>query len=202
VSTEVLSKIGEEILRDAEAEAKRKIGDAEKYAKELKEKAKIEAEAEVQKSKDEALENVRILEERKLSEARRHAALRILKEKNELISKAFKDAAVRLEGLVNEDVYFKTLSRLVGSSAKQLGSNDLKIKLTDKDLKRQKELIGHLKLASNLNVTIDKTSVKSIGGLIASTPDERIKIDNTFEAKLLAVEKTRKKEISNIMFGE
>jgi len=202
VSTEVLSKIGNEILSEAESEAAKKLEEAKKQAKDLKEKAKSEAEVEVQKVKDKALENMRVLEERKLSEARRDSSLRILTEKNKLISKAFEEAAKKLEKMTSDDVYFKTLSRLAKTSAKQLESNNLKIKFNAKDLKRQKVLIQRMKLPSNLNVTVDNASAKSIGGFIISTPDEKIKIDNTFEAKRSSVEKASKKEISKILFGK
>jgi len=202
MSAEVVLKIGDEILADAQAEAKRKIEEAEKYASELKEKARLEAESEAEKAKAKALENVKLLEGRKLSEARREASLHILKERNTMISSAFQEAVKRLKDMVNEEAYLRSLSSLIETSVKQLGFNELKIKLNAKDLRRQAEIIKRLKLPPTVKITVDKDPVSALGGFIISTPDERIKIDETFEAKLTYAERKFKKEISKLLFGE
>jgi len=198
----LIPKIGEEILADAQAEAKKRIEEAEKEAKEKIEKAKVEAEKEAETVKAKTLEEIKILEGRRLSEARREASIKILEEKNSLIGKAFQEASKKLEKIVEDEVYIKSLRSIIETTAPQLGEEEIKVKFNSKDLKRKNDILKNLKLPSNIKITVDNNPINTIGGCVILTKDEKIRIDETFEARLAAAEKTIKKEIAKILFAD
>jgi len=202
MSSQLLSKIGEEILADARKEAERKIEEAQKKAEEIFEKARREAEAEAETIKTKAMEDIKVMEERKLSEARREASVQILKGKNELIAQAFKLASKHLNEVVEKEVYLKSLLQIIENSSPLLGDENVKIRLNRRDLQHEHELHGKLKLSSNLGLTFDKQPINTVGGCILLTEDERVRIDETFETRLSSAERSLKKEISNILFAD
>ncbi|RLG92692.1 MAG: hypothetical protein DRO36_00615 [Candidatus Hecatellales archaeon] len=198
----LIPKIGEEILAEAQAEAKRRIEEAEKEAKEKIEKVKVEAEKEAETVKAKALEEIKTLEGRRLSEARRVASIKMLEEKNNLIGKAFQEALKKLEKTVESEAYIKSLCSIIETTALQLGEAEVRVRLNSKDLKRKNEILKNLKLPSNLKITVDNTPINTVGGCILETLDGKIRIDETFEARVAAAEKAIKKEIAKILFAE
>lgn len=44
--------------------------------------------------------------------------------------------------------------------------------------------------------------MNSIGGFILSTPDEKIRVNETLEERLKAAKRTMRKDISKILFGD
>ena len=178
------------------------IEEAEKEAKEKIEKAKVEAEKEAETVKAKALEEIKTLEGRRLSEARRVASIKILEEKNNLIGKAFQEALKKLEKTVESEAYIKSLCSIIETTAPQLGEAEVRVRLNSKDLKRKNEILKNLKLPSNLKITVDNTPINTIGGCILETLDGKIRIDETFEARVAAAEKAIKKEIAKILFAE
>jgi V/A-type H+-transporting ATPase subunit E len=201
MTIEALSKIEEEILAEAQLDARKKIEEAEKYIKEMVDKAKAEAEKEALILQNKVKADSEILERKRISETRRASSLQILKTKNELINKAFNEALHDLKEIVKKDIYVKSLIKLLNSSILQIGSEDLKIKLNREDHKHWPKIQEGLKLPPNIKLTVDKTPISTTGGFIISTLDERVKIDNTFEARLSYVEKNMKKEIAQILFS-
>ncbi len=127
-------------------------------------------------------------------------ALKILEEKNKLIENVFQEASKKLKKIVEEEVYLKSLARLIETSAPQIGEEKLKVKFNSKDLKRKSEIMNSLKLPSNLKLTVDEHPINTMGGCIILTQDENIKIDETFETRLVIARKVLKKEVSKILF--
>ena len=72
--------------------------------------------------------------------------------------------------------------------------------IRDRDLDRQSRLLKNLKI-SEVKVSVAKKPVDTIGGFILTSPDGKIKLDQTFEARLQAAERRIKKEIAKILFG-
>ena len=198
----LIPKLGEEILADAKAEAKKRIEEAKKEAKEKIEKAKVEAEKEAETVKSEILERIGIMERGRLSEVRRENSLKILEEKHRLMDKAYQEALKQLKKIVEDKIYITSLCHLIEISAPQLGEENIKIKLNSRDLKRKNEILKNLNLPSNLKLIVDEKPINTIGGCIILTQDEKIKIDETFETRLTATEKSIRKEVANILFTD
>jgi len=198
----VISKISEEIIAEAQAEARKRIEEAKKEAEEIVSRVKVEAEAEAEKIKAKVMEEVRLLEARKLSEARRQSSLKILEEKNRLIEEAFNGALNQLKKIVETEEYIQSLSKLIEAIAPQLGESNIKIALNRRDLKHKDNIVKRLSLPENVKIVFDSHPLDSVGGFVLSTLDERIRINETLEERLKAAKRAMKKDISKILFGE
>jgi len=197
--SQAVAKLGEEIVKEAKAEAERRLAKAEEEAGKILEAARAEAEKLVEEAKAKAQEEIALLERRRLSEARRTAALKILEEKNRLLSEAFKKAYDQLKNLKIE-TYSQSITKLLEVSAPSLGSPEVQARFNKRDLERRNRLLKNLKL-SDVKLTIVNEPVETVGGFILSSPDGKIKLDQTFEARLQHAERLLRKELSKILFA-
>ena len=197
--SQAVAKLGEEIVKEAKAEAERRLAKAEEEAGKILEAARAEAEKLVEEAKAKAQEEIALLERRRLSEARRTAALKILEEKNRLLSEAFKKAYDQLKNLKTE-TYSQSITKLLEVSAPSLGSPEVQVRFNKRDLERRNRLLKNLKL-SDVKLTVVNEPVETVGGFILSSPDGKIKLDQTFEARLQHAERLLRKELSKILFA-
>jgi len=200
MSALTLTKIEEEIIADAREEAKRRVEAAEKEAAAALERAKAEAQKKVEEIKAATQEQIKVLERRKLSEARREAALKILKEKNTLIEKAFKEAFKRVKERKDKEAYEKSARRLLEEAVKSIEAGSLKLRISHNDRKLYSDIVTSLNKPAGVSLSVEKEELPSVGGFVLSTADEQIKIDNTIEARFDMVSRAMKKNIAAILF--
>ncbi len=198
--SQVVAKLGDEILEEARAEAQRRIAKAEEEAKKIIEEAKARAKEIVEEEKAKAEEEAKLLERRILSETRRKVSMKILEEKNRLIREAFREAYEKLKNVKN-NLYAKSILHLIEASAPTIGSETVEVRFNRKDMERANKLLKGVKL-SNVKLTVGKEPIETIGGFVLTTSDGRIRVDQTFEARLQYAEKFLKKEIAKILFAE
>lgn len=202
MALEAVTKLEEGILAEAEAEARRRVAEAEEEAKRIIERAKAEAEEQVASMKAAVEREMAEVERRRLSEARRACAMKKLAVKNELIEECFSKALQKLREVVNTDAYVKGMATLMERSIAQLGSEEVRVRFNDRDAARfQNTIASHLKLPSNVKIVVEPEREACIGGFVISTPDGKIKINNTLEARLELVKRTLRKELGKILFG-
>jgi V/A-type H+-transporting ATPase subunit E len=198
--SQAVAKLGEEIIEEAKAEAQRRLAKAEEEAKKIIEAAKAEASRLVEEAKAKAVEEVSLIERRRLSEARRTAALKILEEKNKLVAEAFKKAYSQLKNLKFE-TYSQSITRLLEASIPSLASEEVQVWLNKRDLERQSRLLKNVKPPQGVKLTVAEKPIETIGGFVLTSPDGKIKLDQTFEARLQHAEKLLRKELSKILFA-
>ncbi|RLI34924.1 hypothetical protein DRO53_02505 [Candidatus Bathyarchaeota archaeon] len=198
--SQAVAKLGEEIIEEAKAEAQRRIDKAKEEAEKILAEARAEAERAVEEAKAKARGEAELAERQRLSEVRRQNALRILEAKNRLISEAFKKAYEKLKSLKVES-YAESLVKLLEISIPALGTDSVEIMFNKRDLERQSRLLKGLKVPENIKVNVSKQTIDTIGGFILTSSDGKIRLDQTFEARLEAAERKIKKEISKILFG-
>ena len=198
--SQAVAKLGEEIIEEAKAEAQRRLAKAEEEAKKIVEAARAEAGRLVEEAKAKAVEEVSLIERRRLSEARRKAALKILEEKNKLVAEAFKKAYSQLKNLKFE-AYSQSITRLLEASIPSLASEEVQVWLNKRDLERQNRLLKNVKLPKGVKLTVAEKPLETIGGFVLTSPDGKIKLDQTFEVRLQHVEKLLRKELSKILFA-
>jgi len=202
MSVQALSKIGDQILADARTEAQKRIEEANAFGRELIEKAKADAEKDAEKIRSKFLSEAKLLESKRLSDARREASELILKEKNQLMNKVFKESLKKLKEFVDKGSYLKRLTSLIENSASQLGLEEIKLELNNRDLKRKEEVIKKLNLPKKIKISVAEIPLKNFGGFIISSSDGRIKVDETFDGKILFAEKRLRKDISKVLLGK
>ncbi|KYH39279.1 MAG: archaeal A1A0-type ATP synthase, subunit E [Candidatus Hecatellales archaeon B24] len=198
--SQAVAKLGEEIIEEAKAEAQRRLAKAEEEAKKIVEAARAEAGRLVEEAKAKAVEEVSLIERRRLSEARRKAALKILEEKNKLVAEAFKKAYSQLKNLKFE-AYSQSITRLLEASIPSIASEEVQVWLNKRDLERQNRLLKNVKLPKGVKLTVAEKPLETIGGFVLTSPDGKIKLDQTFEVRLQHVEKLLRKELSKILFA-
>ncbi|MEM2915513.1 MAG: V-type ATP synthase subunit E family protein [Candidatus Bathyarchaeia archaeon] len=199
MSIQLISRIGEGILAEAKKEAAKKIEEAEKEARDILEKAREQALKEVANIKAKSDEEVKLVQSQSMSQARREIALNVLKEKDSLLRQAFQKASQRLGNMTNSEVYIRSLVKLISMSAPAIGEKNLKIKLNRRDLVYQNEIVKRLNMP-DFKFKFDEQPINSIGGCIILSQDEKVKIDETYEARLATAEKTMRKAVAEILF--
>lgn len=198
--SQAVARLGEEIIEEAKAEARKRLEKAEEEASRILEEARAEASRLIEEAKAKAREEVSLIERRRLSEARRRAAIQILEEKNRLLEEAFKKAYSQLKELKLE-TYSQSLVRLLEVSIPSLAVDEVQVWLSKRDLERKDRLLKNLKLPRGVKLTFTENPINTIGGFILSSTDGRIKLDQTFETRLWHAGKLLRKELSKILFG-
>lgn len=199
MSMQSLSKIQEDILADAKVAADKKTEEAKTEAKRIIERAREGAEREAEKIKAKSLEDSKVVERKKLSEARRSTSVQELAQKNKLLENAFKEALEKIKAARGKESYFASLRNLIEASAARLGGGELKLSLNRDDLEHH-NFLKQLKLPRT-KIAIDASSLSSVGGFVLSTADEKIRIDNTVESRLNYIESYLRKEVGKILFS-
>jgi len=199
MSTLALSKIEEEILTDAQEEAKRRVEEAEKEAAVALKRAKSEAQRAAEEIKATTQEKIKVLERKKLSEARRNVSIMVLNEKNSQVDKAFKETLKRIKELRGKEVYENSARHLLEESIKRIGSGDMKLQVSRNDHKLYADAVKSLNTPAGVSLAVAKESLHAVGGFILSTADDRVKLDNTLEARLEFATKSLRKEIAAIL---
>ncbi|MFQ5762643.1 MAG: V-type ATP synthase subunit E [Candidatus Bathyarchaeia archaeon] len=197
----MLTQMEEEILAEARSVAERKLNEAEKVAEEILQRARAEGEAEASAISQRNQENIKTSERKKLSDAKRKAALQTLREKNVLVEAVLNEARENLKSAATGEHYVKTLRAMLESSVAQFGEGEVHVRLTERDLKQRDNIVKHLKLPPKVKLQVDDKPLDSLGGFILSTADDRVRVDNSFEARLRFIEGSLRREIAEILFG-
>jgi V/A-type H+/Na+-transporting ATPase subunit E len=117
-----------------------------------------------------------------------------------------------LEKAVNEvfDLAAKQISTVSGASEEKavasliqegldvIGSR-AKVLCASKDRKVVSSAIR--KLGTKAKLSLDDREIDTMGGVILATPDETVRFDNTFEARLERMRPTLRKEVASILTG-
>lgn len=204
--SESTDAIRNKILSDTEKEAQRLKVEAQDKAsgivKAAGERAKQMKEAELEQRKKHMDETIR----QTIAEAKVDHHRRIQTFKLELIENAFNKARKQLQDYVKTPAYQKTLNDLIKEAGVALGGGDLLIKLNETDRKTMKkktleDIAKEVKekTGTETKIVLDKSGIKSIGGVILLTADQKSTIDNTFESRLDRIKEEAITELETIL---
>ncbi len=207
-----------EISESSEAIRRKILDDAEKEAQRIIEKAKSNA-SEILSASEERAKEIREIqiEERKkqIEETSRqriaeikvdhHRRLQTLK--SGLIEDVFDEVTERLRINVGKPIYLETLKSLIIDGGSTLGGGKLVIRLNETDKKKVsqktlKQLSQEIekRTQTETKIVLDKNPVKTIGGVVVSTTDQKATIDNTFEARLERIKEDTRPELETLLF--
>ncbi len=195
----------QEINREAEQKIQYILSEAQREAERLKEEAKKRAEAKAEwilrKAKTQAeIEKQRIIANAKLEVRKRKLAVQ-----EELISQVIESLKERLANLP-EDEYFPMLVELTVKAVEELGVDKVVVRSNERTLKliveRLTEFREKLKeaLGKDVEVIIGEP-VQTIGGVIVESADGKVRVDNTFEARIERFESELRATIAKALFG-
>ena len=201
------SKFTEDILANARGKSESIIREAESETQRASDEAKIvisrEAEAIIRNARADA----DAVKRRQISEARHRSKLREQQEKDRIMREVFDQTKKRTFDLVRDDAnYIPLLTSLIESGIRELGDKSAVIHLNETDLRRMStsnlEQRVNKSLSGQVKVEWSREPIAASGGAIVSSPDGMIRIVNTLDQRLEALEPKLLIEAGKSLFGE
>lgn len=189
-----LENITERIKKDAMAKEEQYIKEAEKEVARLRNKVKADIKKEKAAIELETEKTIKITHSRAISEARLEARKVLLNTKEELITKAFKNAHERLKniGTTENDNY---LRNAIKNAVNILGT-EVEVLCNSKD----SSLVMRIVSAIDPRIRISSEGIDYIGGAVIRAKDGSSQIDATFEGVLSRIKNELRKEVAEILF--
>jgi V/A-type H+-transporting ATPase subunit E len=200
---EGLSAIANEVLEDVAKEAENIVQEAEAQAKDTLKTAKENADQTYQAILNEAAVRMHAEKRRIESLAEVETRNQLLETKEALVDEVFGKALTELQELVKTEVYHDYLLRLIEEAARKIASKNLIVHLNvaDKAWMTQDKLS---KLSEKLqaNLRIAKKPEQCLGGCRVQTPEGDVTYDNTLESRLEERRQELRLKAAKIMFEE
>ena len=182
-------KIIQQINNDAESEIRKIIRDAEQQAKHIIEHAREEAEAESINIKLEGKKHSENTKKVLVAKAKQEIKHEIMNAKEKIIEESFLQVYSRLSK-INEEHYKKIITKLMENTRIKIGE-DCKV-LVSRDIDKT--------IAKNLRLDVIGT-IDALGGFVATSRDERIKLNNTFESIIDRNKDELRVKVGKILFS-
>jgi V/A-type H+-transporting ATPase subunit E len=203
------NKIIDRIIKDAREEAETIVKDAQKSAEMIIEKQRLSARHSAEKEAYSLLKRAenesKIIRGKVSTDIKRRAGWIVLSEKDRLITNVLTEAKNRLVNMQNSEEYFPVLEKLIVDAGAVLDGGILEVVLNEKDStlllkieKLEKEISDRTGFQTQLKFSEQKTEAV---GVIVKTIDNRIFVDNTFEAILSRRERKLRLKIAQILFN-
>lgn len=196
--------IVDEILKEADAKSEEIIRAAKKEAKTIIDAALVRAREEEAAALDEAKMEGRRIYEEMIAASKMRAKKEILRKREELINSVLEQAKRELESYVQTKRYGDDIVRDAISSCQKLGSDSAIIQANERDLKileKVKNAVESKLSNGNRAVKISfGPPIQTMGGLIAISQDQKVMVDNTFEARLKREFDSLRIEIAKFLF--
>ncbi|MEM3421329.1 MAG: V-type ATP synthase subunit E family protein [Candidatus Hadarchaeum sp.] len=196
--------LAEDILREAEEKAALIIQEATQQASAIIDSTKINAEEEEKlKLKDAEIKGRQTYAEI-LAQAKVEARKELLREKEQIIQRVFKEAEEKLRKHALTPEYKEDLARMIVDACRQLGSNDIIIRVNQRDLETLKSLkntiVRELNAGNrNINISLGEP-IETTGGVKVATADGKIEIDQTFEGIIQRLTDVLRVRVAKLLF--
>ncbi|HVN66708.1 MAG TPA: V-type ATP synthase subunit E [Methanomicrobiales archaeon] len=175
-----------EIRDRAEAEALKIRRDAEEGAQGIRSAYLEEARRAVQLEKGKLISKVGA--EKRMAFA---------KTKEDLFRQIFDQAALRMASARDHQGYRLLLKKILGEAMEELPEEEIRVHIDPRDEPLCRDILREMK--QNCEVVTDLTTM---GGLNATTADERLMIFNTLESRLARAKELMKSEIMSTLYGD
>ncbi len=189
----------EQLIQTVEEEAREEIREIREQAVTQASRIKEEAVAEGKKLKRHHLEywkNVAALERTSIIAAQEKTKLELLQTKEEIFEEVFHRAREELASLRDDPRYEEFQRFAITEALSELEGYSATLHVDERD-----EALCR-KILNILNVNHDVISdIETMGGVIASTPDDSIVVKNTLESRLQKSKEVLRKEIFSILDG-
>ena len=201
------NEIFSRIIKDAQKEANHIMEKAKKSSNEIIEEQRSSALLDAKKVVDSILmksdDDSNIISEKISTDIRNQAGWIVLAEKERLINEVLNEVKNKLMGMRNSQEYPKVLEKLIIKGGTVLGGGALEVLINKNDSK----LCNYNKLSKEISkktgvktkLSLSTNYIKDIGVKIR-TSDNKIYVDNTFEAIMRRKEKIFRLKIAKILF--
>jgi V/A-type H+-transporting ATPase subunit E len=187
------------------------VQEAKKKAEEILERARREAssllkgaEEEGRKAGEELLERAReegrLLYGERVARGRVEARKELLAKKEELVEEVFRRAEERLKKHVSSREYERDLLRMTVEACRRLGSEEVVVEASARDLERLKGVEGELKKRlEGIRLSFGKP-VETLGGVRVRSADGRVELDETLESRMRREREALRVAVARILF--
>jgi len=201
------SKFTEDILTNARGRAESIIREAESETQRASDEAKAAVSREVESIIRNARADADAVKRRQISEARHRSKLREQQEKDKIMREVLDQTKKRTFDLVKDDTkYPPLLTNLIEIGVRELGDRSAMIHLNETDLRRMGtsnlEAKINKSLSGQVKVEWSRDPIAASGGAIISSTDGMIRIVNTLDQRLEALEPKLLIEAGKSLFGE
>lgn len=189
-----VDKIIERIKKESDAKVKEIMDNANNEAENIRKRNEKETGKMIEKIRQAYENDAETVKNTILSGAKIESKRIQLQVREDIINECF----IRAEkNLANMDggVYEKFLDRIIREGVDVVGENTV-MRCAEKDITVVK------KIASSLNVGIDKNFLNTIRGVIIESKDGKIRVNNTFDGILSRNKESVRKEVAEILCGE
>ena len=204
-----VQRITNRILQDAREEAKSIVNEAQRSAEMLlenrRQSGRQKAEEDVYSLLKRAESEAEIVGGRVATETKKKASWLVLSEKERLVTSVLNEVKRRLGDLQESKRYIPILEKMMIDAGIALGGGKLEAMLNEDDstlpLKIDtlaKAIAEETRVKTHLKLSTQK--IEALGGVVIKTLDDRIVVDNTFEAILKRREKELRLKIARILF--
>ena len=181
----------------AEKRIKEMMNKAHQDAEEIKRTAKAEAETVKSSYLDNAEKSVEIERNQLIYNVKAETKMRVIKERDAAIQRAFAEAKKRLSDFRDRGTYKENLKDMIQEAVGELEGEKVRFHIDKRDEDLCKQILAELN--QNSEIITDLTSA---GGLNVSTRDEKVVVFNTIESRLNNARELLKREIFSTLYGD
>jgi V/A-type H+-transporting ATPase subunit E len=162
-------------------------------------KRSVEAKAETIKASqlEDAQKSAEMERNKLIYNAKAENKMRIIKEKDAVIQRAFFDAKKSLDSFRDHASYKEDFKRMLQEAVRELEGEKVSLHIDTRDETLCRQVLDEL--GRNSEIVGDLTSA---GGLAVSTKDGKVVVSNTIESRLNNAKELLKREIFSTLFGD
>jgi len=191
----------ENLIGSMEVSAEKRINEimnkAHQDAEEIKRTAEAEAETIKSSYLDNAQKSVEIERNQLIYNVKAETKMRVIKERDAAIQRAFAEAKKRLSDFRDRGTYKENLKDMIQEAVGELEGEKVRFHIDKRDEDLCKQILAELN--QNSEIITDLTSA---GGLNVSTQDEKVVVFNTIESRLNNARELLKREIFSTLYGD
>jgi V/A-type H+-transporting ATPase subunit E len=198
----------EKILQALEAEGVHRVAEIQQTTQAEIERIQAQAQAQAEIVRQKRLEAIRapLQTERAriLNQAKLSSMQRVLGTREDMMTAALEAAANQLMELPNLESYRQLLQQLLQEAVSTLGiCEQLHVGVQNRDVELMKAIVQELGLSAVVEGDMENNGLweANLGGVVATTPDERIRLVNTLEVRLQRVASLYRAQIAEMFFN-
>jgi V/A-type H+-transporting ATPase subunit E len=181
----------------AEKSITERIQKAHQEGEEIKRSAEAKAETIKASHLENAQKSAEIERNKLIYNAKAENKMRIIKEKDAVIQRAFFDAKKSLDSFRDHPSYKEDFKKMLQEAVRELEGEKVSLHIDTRDETLCRQVLDEL--GRNSEIVGDLTSA---GGLAVSTKDGKVVISNTIESRLNNAKELLKREIFSTLFGD
>jgi vacuolar-type H+-ATPase subunit E/Vma4 len=200
-----IQKFTDDILNVANEKAGLIVSKAQNETQQVLEEARSSYGREATEIVKNAQSEAEAIKRRQVSEARHRVKLREQEEKNRILSDVLDQTKKRASQFADdEERYVPYLTKLIVSGIDELDLDNATLHLNARDLKRfDRKLLQevHKQLRRPVKVEMAPEPINCASGVVISSSDGKVRIDNTVEQRFEALESELLIEAGKLLFG-